>query len=125
MFVMTSEVMSMANTMPEELHPALVLAVRRWYGGDVQVGPLEPARILCWDFLQAKHGNGNTLIDREDISVRALICVLWDTADEGDDLYLGLDYFEGLLDHLAGLNHPGFDGASNEPRVVHEPAPPL
>lgn len=102
MMVMTFGVMAMAREVPHQLRAGLVEACARWFA--VQpTGSLEEARVECWKFLEAKHGNSTTVADREDMAVRALICVLWDEADEGEELEMGLDYFAQIADRFGGL----------------------
>lgn len=103
MMVMTFGVMAMAREVPPSLRAALVQGCARWLAGARTNGALEEARVECWKFLEAKHGDSTTIADREDIAVRALICVLWDEADEGDDLEMGLDFFAQIASQFGGL----------------------
>lgn len=103
MMVMTLGVMAMARAVPYSLRAALVEACARWFAGVQPNGSLEEARVECWKFLEAKYGNSTTVEDREDLAIRALICILWDEANEGDDLETGLDFFAQIADRFGGL----------------------
>ena len=103
MFTMMVGVMAMATSIPDSLRSAAVEAGARWFAGLDKPGSLEPARVACWNFLEAKNGNSTTVADRTDIAVRGLICVLWDQPDEGDDLETGLEFFAQLADRFGGL----------------------
>jgi hypothetical protein len=103
MFLMTLSVMAMARHIPEPLRPGLVEASARWFAGLEGIGSLQPARVACWKYLEAKNGNSTSVTDKTDVAVRGLICVLWDHADEGDDLEAGLEFFAQLVDPYGGL----------------------
>ena len=103
MFLMTLGVMAMAGHIPEPLRPAVVEASARWFAALEGPGLLEPARVACWKYLESKNGNSTAISDKTDIAVRGLICVLWDEADEGDDLETGLEFFAQLVDKYGGL----------------------
>ena len=103
MWLMSVAAMAMAADIPATLRPAMAAAVSRWYANAVDQPSLEPARVACWRFLDAKNGNSTTIDDRIDVAVRTLICVLWDAANEGSDLVMGLDFFAGLANRHGGL----------------------
>ena len=103
MWLMTVAAMAMAADIPVTLRSAMAAGVSRWYAGDVGQASLESARVACWQFLDAKNGNSTTIDDRVDVAVRTLICVLWDAADEGSELAMGLDFFVGLVNRHGGL----------------------
>ena len=110
MTVMTFGVMAMAREVPHSLRAGLVAGCARWFAGMQPERSLTRYRVECWKFLDAKHGNSTTVADREDMAVRALICILWDKPHEGGHLAQGLDYFAhlaeefGVLDPALGLS---------------------
>jgi hypothetical protein len=103
MFTMTVGVMAMAMSIPESLRPAVVEAASRWFAGRGEAGSLEPARVACWRFLEAKNGDSTTVADRTHIAVRSLICLLCDQPDEGADLETGWEFFAQLAQRFGGL----------------------
>src|SRR5690606_36006389 len=98
LWVMTVEVLQMASLVPFELRPALVGAGQRWYLQSPDGPKLEPWRVASWQFLEAKHGNSTTVIDRVDVAVRGLICVLWDEEPTGDEVDSTLEYLGSVMD---------------------------
>ena len=100
MQVMCIRTLEMTKAVPPGLRPALVDSASRWLVGN-ETPSLEPARVACWQFLEGKNGNSTTINDREDVAVRALICVLCDEPD--DDLDMSIDFFESLLTKLQML----------------------
>lgn len=103
MAVMMLATMAMAGEIPAELRPALADAQERWISGRIPARTLEVWRVECWKFLESKNGNSTAVVDREDLAIRALICLLWDEADEGGDLDLGLEYFSWIAGQFGGL----------------------
>lgn len=102
MQVMTVGVMAMAREVPASLRGALVDAGTRWLT-DRSSPSLEAARVAAWQFLDAKNGSSVPVADREDMAVRALICVLWDEPDPGGDLEMSLDFYAGIAQRFGGL----------------------
>ena len=93
---MTLCVMAMAAHVPDNLRPALQVAVSRWYVGASVATPWEPFRIACWSYLDQSNGDSVTIVDQTDIAVRALICVL-DEELTVDDYDMTTDFFGNLL----------------------------
>ncbi len=115
LWVMTVKVMQMSGYIPIELRRALFGAVERWYLRSQDAPKLEPWRVRCWQFLEARHGNSSTVADRVDVAVRGLISVLCDdemSADEVDDT---LGYLGSVLDGPANELAPG-DQPERHPR---------
>lgn len=103
MQTMTLGVMAMAEDLPANLKEQLVAAERRWLAPVDPLPVLTAGRVAAWQFLGAKNADSTTIEDRVDIAVRALICVLWDEADEGSEMEDGLEFFAQLAERYGGL----------------------
>lgn len=98
MWVMTVEIMKLAESLPHELRQALVDVCQHWYVPSQATASLEAWRVRCWQFLEAKNGNSSSVVDRSDVAVRGLICVLWDSEPSFEDVDPTLEYLGSLLD---------------------------
>lgn len=96
MQTMTRRVIAIAKDLPDELLDGVAAAERQWLSNEASVPHVEDLRVAAWRFLEAKNGNSVTIDDNSDIAVRALICVLWDEADEDGAMEEGLEFFARL-----------------------------
>lgn len=104
MDVMVTVALAMGSALPRELRGVLVAASSRWFGGRRDEGVrLALLAQDCWSFLEAKHGNSTTVVDREDVAVRTLLCVLWDEAPESEEFEMTVDYFVSMVDRFEGV----------------------
>jgi hypothetical protein len=103
MYTMTVGVMAMAAAVPDPLKVAAIDAGARWFAGLGEGESFERARVACWKFLEDRNGSSSVVVDRTDIAVRGLICVLWDQPPEPADLETTLEYFAELADRFGGL----------------------
>ncbi len=94
----------MADDVPAELQEQPVAAERRWLAPVGPLPALAAGRVAAWQFLDAKNGDSTKIEDRIDLAVRALICVLWDEADEGSEMEDGLEFFALLAERYGGLD---------------------
>jgi hypothetical protein len=51
----------------------------------------------------AANGSSSVISDREDLAVRALLCVLWDEVPTSDDFEMTLEFFAPLADGFGGI----------------------
>lgn len=98
MQIMTLKTIAMAKDLPDELREDLAAAARRWLTSESPLLSMEVARVAAWRFLEAKNSGSTTSMERTDVAVRALICVLWDEADEDGDMEDGLESFAQLAE---------------------------
>lgn len=104
MQTMTLRVMAMAKDLPVELLDGVVVAHKRWLVAGSQESVMDAIRVASWRFLEAKNGNSATMEDRIDVAAPALICVLWDEADEGGEMEDGLEFFAFLIKRYGDLS---------------------
>ena len=102
MLTIVLEVLALAGHVPTELRRTVVAAATRWYLGVSGGEALEPMRVACWQYLERRHGNSTTVTDLTDLSVRGLICVLYDDEPTLEDIEMTFDYFGALIDRFEG-----------------------
>jgi hypothetical protein len=62
--------------LPAELQPRLIQINAAWDADSADAALLRSAKLECWAYLKAKHGNSTTIADKEDRAVRAMLCLL-------------------------------------------------
>jgi hypothetical protein len=72
---------------------ALSVATSRWVDG--RLVDLEPIRVECWQYLDAKNGNSTTIASDEDRAMRALIGCLYNAVNL--DLYEHVAFIAEML----------------------------
>jgi hypothetical protein len=77
---------SLVASRRDDLPPALQLRLdemnSQWTSGTVGEEFLLNVKLECWAFLTEKHGNSAAIVDREDRTVRAMLCLLESAGDE-------------------------------------------
>jgi hypothetical protein len=69
--------------LPEPLQARLEQVNMTWSTGVVDPDFLRSVKLESWEFLEAKHGNSSSVVDREDRAVRAMLCLLEPAGDAG------------------------------------------
>lgn len=110
MWLAAVSAMAKASALPRALRASLISACSRWFGEPTGAHP--PLRQLaadCWAYLETKHGNSSSIVDREDIAIRTLLCVLDDEPPAAADLDMTIDFLVSMLDRFGGLRRVLFD----------------
>lgn len=104
MWMIVVSAMAMASKLPESLRGALAQACLRWFSSPtLGEASLHQAAAHCWTYLETKHGNSTSIVDREDVAIRTLLCALVDDLPDMDELDMTIDFLVSMLDRFGGL----------------------
>jgi len=99
MLLMLDVLEPLRGTLPAVGSNALGIAIEYWRHASGSVEDLMTAKVECWAYLDSKHPS-TVIADREDRALRALLCVLEPSGDEGTAEQAS-EWFEGMLRGLS------------------------
>ncbi len=73
---------SRQDDLPPALQQRLAEVNPQWASNSVNEEFLLNVKRECWEFLKAKHGNSADIVDKEDRTVRAMLCLLEPAGDK-------------------------------------------
>lgn len=99
MIAMCKGLKLVASDLPSVARGALNCALNYWVQDCGDNADLAVAREMCWQFLDKK-GRSIAIVDREDISLRALLCVLYAEPISEDFISENFHWFVSMLNRF-------------------------
>jgi len=83
LMVEAGSVVAECGELPPQLLRRLNQVRSEWDAGNASKDLRSAVKHECWSFLQGKHGNSYSIVDREDRTIRAMLCLLESPDDRG------------------------------------------
>jgi hypothetical protein len=81
LMVEIGSVVAQCGELPPNLLGRLNEVRSEWDSGNATEDLRSAVKRECWSFLEGKHGNSSSIVDREDRTIRAMLCLLESPGD--------------------------------------------